>query len=103
MTIQIKRVSPQSIKPGGVEYATWEVSGLRVDEGIFDAQYSIDDCKTWSSAKVDQGLIKVLVAHPLAERPEGALILPRVKTSFYIKVIRHPEEIIRGEYDIWVE
>jgi hypothetical protein len=103
MTIQIKLVSPKSIKPGGVEYITWEVSGLSMDEAILDAQFSIDGCKTWNRAKIDRGWIKVLAAHPLAINPEGALTLAQPKTPFYVKVIKHPEEIIRGEYDIWLE
>lgn len=103
MTIQIKLVSPKSIKPGGVEYITWEVSGLSVDEDISDAQFSIDNCKTWNRAKIEQKRIMVLAAHPLATDPEGALILTQAKTSFYIKVVKHPEAIIRGEYDIWLE
>lgn len=103
MTIQIKLVSPKSIKPGGVEYITWEVSGLSTDEAILDAQFSVDNCRTWSRAKVDQKLVKVLAAHPLAIEPEGATVLSQPKTPFYIKVIKHPEEIIRGEYDIWLE
>lgn len=103
MSIHIKLVSPKSLKPGGVEYITWEVSGLTPEETLLDAQFSIDNCKTWNRARIERNLVKVLAAHPLALSSEEAIILHQPKTSFYIKVIKHPEAIIRGEYDIWLE
>lgn len=83
------------------KYFTWTLTG--VPEGVLTAAVSFDDGATWTSAGINAGAVKLLLAGPDAD-PEatGAVVLAAGTYFPLIKVEDNPEIIIDDSDPIYV-
>lgn len=83
------------LHPGGVEYITWEASGLPELPAIGEVSVSLDEGATWHTASLDGSSIKLLVAHPEAPVTDGAAVGVPGLSRMLVKLSDNPEVVIR--------